>query len=53
MSIQQFGIAYCLTLIGLLLFGMWIERRITRKRRWPQGHNHASYWGSAKRVNDQ
>ncbi len=29
-----------------------IAERMTR-RRWPSGHDHPSYWGGARRINDE
>lgn len=47
-----------LLLLGFFLLFMGaicvylLAERMTRKR-WPQGHEHASYWGGARRINDE
>ena len=41
-------IGWCLVMCLLA----WVADRKTKKR-WPQGHGHASYWGGARRVNDE
>lgn len=43
MTLQQFGIAYCLSLMGLMVIAMAIEKRIKRKR-WPEGHGDSYFW---------
>lgn len=48
-TLQQFGIAYCLLLIALGIAGMAIERYIIKRRKWPRGHGD-SYWTTPKRV---
>lgn len=48
MTLQQFGIAYCLLLIALMLFGMWLEKKLTRK--WPQGHGNSYFWRPTRRT---
>ena len=43
------GLGWSIGICAVVLFMAW---RKTRKR-WPDGHNHASFWGSARRVNDE
>ena len=41
-------------LLVLIVGGVYLlAERVTRRRKWPQGHTHESYWGSARRVDDE